>query len=268
MPVTTRKLAQWKEKGERFTVLTAYDYSMAKLVGQAGIKVVLVGDSLGNVIQGQTSTLPVTLEEMIYHCRAVVKALPECLVIADMPFLSCQVSIPEAIRNAGRVMKEAGVQAVKVEGGEEMAETVRAMTRAGIAVMGHIGLRPQSIHQLGGYATQAKDEAGLQQLLADGRALEKAGAFAVVVEKVAPTAAQSITAALTIPVIGCGAGPDCDAQVLVTYDLLGLFADFTPSFVKRYAELGAAAISAMQKFDQDVRAGKFPEKAAAPKEQP
>jgi len=259
MAITTRHLAEWKQKGEHFAVLTAYDYSMAKLVAKANIPVVLVGDSLGQVILGYSSTLPVTLENMIHHTAAVVRGAPECLVVADMPFLSYQVSREEAVRNAGRLIKEGGAQAVKLEGGEDMAEVVAALVRADIAVMGHVGLTPQAVHQLGGYRTQAVDEAGQQKLLADAEALEKAGAFAVVLEKIPAAAAEKVTRTLSIPTIGCGAGPACDGQVLVTYDILGLFGDFKPSFVKRYAELGQAAVDAMAAFRQDVASGAFPE---------
>ncbi len=260
MSITVRHLAEWKAKRERFSMLTAYDYSLAQWVAKAGIPVILVGDSLGQVMLGHSSTLPVTMEDMLRHTAAVVRGAPQCLVIADLPFLSYQISREEAVRNAGRLVQTGGAQGVKLEGGEDMADTVAAIIRADIPVMGHVGLTPQAVHQLGGYQTQATDEAGERQLLADARALEAAGVFAVVLEKVPARAAAQVTAALSIPTIGCGAGPDCDGQVLVTHDILGLFGDFTPPFAKRYAELGQAAAEAMKAFDQDVQSGRFPAK--------
>lgn len=263
MNITVRSLQQWKRARQPFTMLTAYDYSFAQWVAKANIPVILVGDSLGQVMLGYPSTLPVTMDEMVHHTRAVAKAAPQCLIVADLPFLSYQVSSEEAVRNAGRLLKEAGAHAVKLEGGQDMAGVVAALVRADIAVMGHVGLTPQAVHQLGGYHTQAADAAGQRQLLADAKAVEAAGAFAVVLEKVPPAAAQRVTRALKVPTIGCGSGPHCDGQVLVTYDLLGLFGDFTPPFVKRYAELGAAAVKAMAAFDADVRQGRWV--APAPK---
>lgn len=261
--ITLRQLAHWKATGQKFAVLTAYDYTFAKLVAAAGVPVILVGDSLGQVMLGYPSTQPVTLEEMIHHTRAVMRGAGTTLVVADMPFMSYQVSVEDALRNAGRLVKEGGAQAVKLEGGADFAEVIRAIVRAGIPVMAHIGLRPQSVHQYG-YRTQATDAAGRRQLLLDAKAVEKAGAFAVVVEKAEASATGAVTRALHIPVIGCGSGPDCDAQVLVTYDVLGLFPDFTPSFVKQYARLGDAARIALSAFDADVRTGKFPAKTPAP----
>jgi 3-methyl-2-oxobutanoate hydroxymethyltransferase len=258
MGITIRHLSDWKKKGERFSMLTAYDYSLARLVAKAGIPAILVGDSLGQVVLGYKSTLPVTIDEMVHHTAAVVRGAPECLVVADMPFLSYQVSSAEAVRNAGRLIKKGGAQAVKIEGGEDMAEVVAALVRADIAVMGHVGLTPQAVHQLGGYRTQAVDAAGQQKLLADAQAIEKAGAFAIVLEKIPAEAAAKVTQALSIPTIGIGAGPACDGQVLVSYDLLGLFEDYKPSFVKRYAELGRTAVEAMAAFNDEVRAGAFP----------
>jgi 3-methyl-2-oxobutanoate hydroxymethyltransferase len=260
MGTTIRHLQQWKAAGEKFVMLTAYDYSLARWVAKAGIPVVLVGDSLGNVMLGYPTTLPVTMDDMVRATAAVVRGAPDCLVVADMPFLSYQVSAEEAVRNAGRLLKEGGAQAVKLEGGRDMAPVIAALARADIAVMGHIGLTPQAVHQLGGFRTQAADEAGRRRLLADARAVAAAGAFAVVIEKVPESAAQAVTRTLPIPTISCGAGPHCDGQVLVTHDLLGLFGDFTPPFVKRYAQLGEAAVGAMAAFAADVKAGKFPEK--------
>ncbi len=260
MSTTTRHLAEWKAKGERFTLLTAYDYSLAKLVAEAEVPVILVGDSLGQVMLGYSSTLPVTMDDMVRHTAAVARGAPGCLIVADMPFLSYQVSVEEAIRNAGRLIKAGGAHSVKLEGGEDMAEVIAALVRADIAVMGHVGLTPQAVHQLGGYRTQAVDSAGQEKLLADAQAVEKAGAFAVVLEKVPATVAAQVTKTLRIPTIGCGAGPYCDGQVLVTHDILGLFGDYKPSFVKQYAQLGKAAVDAMAAFRQEVKNGVFPEK--------
>lgn len=260
--VTIRHLAQWKQAGQRFAMLTAYDYSMAKWLAQAGVQVLLVGDSLGNVILGYPDTLPVTMEDMVRHTAAVVRGSQDGLVIADMPFLSYQVAVEEAVRNAGRLVKEAGAQAVKLEGGSEMADAIRAIVRAGIPVMAHLGLTPQSIHQLGGHRTQAADEAGRRRLLKDALAVEAAGAFAVVLEKVPEAAAVQVTRRLSIPTVGCGS-PACDGQVLVTHDILGLYPDFTPSFVKPYAELGKATMAAARAFAEDVRKGALPERPAA-----
>jgi 3-methyl-2-oxobutanoate hydroxymethyltransferase len=261
--LTPQQLAHWKATGQKFAVLTAGDYTMAKLIAAAGVPVILVGDSLGQVMLGYPSTQPVTMEEMIHHTRAVVRGAGAALVVADLPFMSYQVSVEEAVRNAGRLVKEGGAHAVKLEGGADFSEVIRAIVRAGIPVMGHIGLRPQSVLQQGGYRTQGADAAGRKQLLADGRAVEKAGAFAVVLEKTEAATAGALTRALPIPVIGIGAGPHCDGQVLVTYDVLGLFPDFTPPFVKQYARLGDVAKVALVAFDADVRLGKFPEKSPA-----
>ena len=261
--ITLRQLSHWKSTGQKFAVLTAYDYTFAKIVSAAGVPVILVGDSLGHVILGYSSTQPVTMEDMLHHTRAVVRGAGGALVVADMPFMSYQVSVEEAVRNAGRLAKEGGAHAVKVEGGADLADVVRGIVRAGIPVMGHIGLRPQSVHLQGGYRTQGVDAAGRKQILADARAVEKAGAFAVVIEKTDAATAGAVTRALRIPVIGCGSGPACDAQVLVTYDVLGLFPDFTPPFVKQYARLGDAAKIALAAFDADVRTGKFPGKPPA-----
>lgn len=268
MAVTIRHLAQWKQAGEKFTMLTAYDYSLARLVAQAGIPVILVGDSLGQVILGHRTTLPVTVDDIIHHSAAVVRGAPEALVVADMPFGSYQVSQEEAVRNAVRLIRESGAQAVKLEGGEDMAPVIAAISRADIAVMAHIGLTPQAVHRLGGYRTQAVDPAGLQQLLADAQAVAQAGAFAMVIEKVPDAAAADVTRSVGIPTISCGSGPDCDGQVLVTYDLLGLFGDFTPPFAKRYADLGKAAVQAMTRFAADVRGRRFPPAAATAERKP
>lgn len=260
MKITVNHLQLWKKQNEKFTVLTAYDYTMAKLVSQANIPVILVGDSLGQVMLGYSTTLPVTMDEMLHHTAAVSRGAKDCLIVADMPFMSYQTSVQTAVQNAGRFIKEAGAHAVKLEGGSEMAEVVAAITRAGIPVMGHLGLRPQAINRLGSYATQAVTPDEIKQLLADAKAVEAAGAFSIVFEKIAPQAASKVTKALTIPTIGIGAGSACDGQVLVSYDLLGLFTDYVPPFVKQYANLGQTAVAAMQQFDKDVKNGCFPEK--------
>lgn len=260
--VTVRDLQRWKAAGRKFTMLTAYDYSMARWLSAAGIPVMLVGDSLGNVILGHKTTLPVTLDDILRATAAVVRGAGEAMVVADMPFLSYQISIPEAVRNAGRLIQEGGAQAVKLEGGRDMAEVIAALVRADIAVMGHVGLTPQAVHQVGGHPTQAADAAGRRRLLADARAVEAAGAFSVVIEKTAPAAAAAVTRALRIPTIGCGSGPDCDGQVLVTHDVLGMFGDYLPPFAKRYANLGVTAVGALMAFAADVSAGKFPERKA------
>ncbi len=259
MAITVLHLRQWKATREKFVVLTVYDYAMAKLAVQAGVPVLLVGDSLGQVILGYKSTLPVTMEDIIRHTAAVTRGAPEALVVADMPFMSYQVSVSEAVANAGRLLKETGAQAVKLEGGEPMADVIRAIVRAGIPVMAHIGLTPQAVNQLGGYKTQATDSAGERRLLADAKAVEEAGAFALVLEKIPDQVAVKVTRALSIPTVGIGAGPACDGQVLVSYDLLGLFGDYVPPFVKRYAQLGEAAKDAMGRFVEDVKKGKFPQ---------
>jgi 3-methyl-2-oxobutanoate hydroxymethyltransferase len=214
---------------------------------------------------GYRNTLPVTMDDMVRAAAAVVRGAPECLVVADMPFLSYQVSAEDAIRNAGRLIKETGAHAVKLEGGRDMAPVIAALTHADIAVMGHIGLTPQALHQFGGHRTQAVNEAGRRQLLADARAVTAAGAFAMVIEKVPDDAARAVTRAVPIPTISCGAGPYCDGQVLVTYDLLGLYGDFTPPFVKQYAHLGDAAVVAMTAYAADVKAGKEPAAKAGKK---
>ncbi len=259
MAVTVRHLQQWKAAQEKFTVLTVYDYAFAKLMAQAQVPVLLVGDSLGQVVLGFNSTLPVTMEDMLRHTGAVTRGAPEALVVADLPFMSYQVCVHEAVTNAGRLLKEGGAQAVKLEGGQDMAEVIRAIVRAGIPVMGHIGLTPQAVNQLGGYKTQATDSAGERRLLADAKAVEEAGAFAVVLEKIPDQVAAKVTKALSIPTIGIGAGPACDGQVLVSYDLLGLFSDYVPPFVKQYAQLGETTKEAVSRFVNDVKKGLFPQ---------
>lgn len=249
-----------KAEGNKITMLTAYDYPTAQIVDQAGIDLILVGDSLGNVVQGVANTLPVTMDEMIYHAKMVSRAAQSAMVVGDMPFLSYQTHRAEAIRNAGRFLKEAGCEVVKLEGGSKMAETIRAIVDAGIPVMAHIGLTPQYVHMLGGFKVQGKDEAARQKLLADARAVQDAGAFSVVVEAVPSALGREITALLRIPTIGIGAGPDCDGQVLVLHDILGLFDRFTPKFVKKYANLKEQALKAVTEFKKEVENGSFPSK--------
>ena len=259
MPKTTiLDIYKKKAEGKKITMLTAYDYPTAQIVDQAGIDMILVGDSLGNVVQGVSNTLPVTMDEMIYHTKMVARAAQTAMVVGDMPFLSYQTHKAEAIRNAGRFLKEANAEAVKLEGGSQVAETVRAIVDAGIPVMAHIGLTPQSVHMLGGFKVQGRDEAAREKILADARAVQDAGAFSVVLEAIPLSLARDIQKVLHIPTIGIGAGPDCDGQVLVIHDLLGLFERFTPKFVKKYANLREEALKAVREYRQDVEAGRFP----------
>ncbi len=256
--VTTRTLMKYKRTGRKIVMVTAYDYPLAKYADEVGIDVLLVGDSLGMVVQGQDSTLPVTLEDIIYHSKIVARAAKRALVVADMPFLSYQVSVEDAVRNCGRVMKETGVQAVKVEGGEEVVEVVEALTRWGIPVMGHIGLTPQKIHRYGGYRIQGRTESERARLLKEAKMLEEAGIFSLVLEAVPYELAKEITESLSVPTIGIGAGPYTDGQVLVIHDLLGFYEEIQPRFVKRYAELAKIIREALQAFQQEVLEGKFP----------
>lgn len=257
--ISKSDILQKKQNRTPITMLTAYDYSMAKLLDENEIDMFLVGDSLGNVILGHESTLPVTMEDMIHHTKTVVRAAKHAMVVVDMPFLSYQVSVEEAVRNAGRLMKESGAHAVKLEGGIEMAETIRAICRAGIPVVGHIGLTPQSIHQLGGFKVQGKEAAAAQKLLDDAKALEEAGAFVIVLECVPTKLAAKVTASLTrAATIGIGAGADCDGQVLVINDMLGMNCDFKPKFVKRFADLHTIITDAVQAYKQEVEARTFP----------
>ena len=255
-------LAVMKKRGQRIVMLTAYDATMAKIFDRAGIDILLVGDSLGQVILGLDTTVPVTLDAVIHHTRAVAGSSQRALVVADMPFLSYQVSTAQAMRNAARLFQEGGTSAVKLEGGSEIADTVRRLTRAGLPVMGHLGLTPQHVHRLGGMRRQARNDDAIQRLLDDALALEDAGAFALVLEAIPATVARTITLKLRIPTIGIGAGPDCDGQVLVSYDLLGLFDSFVPSFVKRYAQLGDTIGKAVTEYAHDVRRGAFPKAPA------
>ena len=239
-------------------MLTAYDFPTAQIVDQAGIDMILVGDSLGMVVQGMMSTLPVTMDEMLYHTKLVSRAAASAMVVGDMPFLSYQTSRADAVSNAGRFLKEADAEAVKLEGGTQMADAIRAIVEAGIPVMAHIGLTPQYVHMLGGFKVQGKGEAAREKILADARAVQDAGAFSVVLEAMPSSLAKEIQALLHIPTIGIGAGPDCDGQILVIHDILGLFDRFTPKFVKKYANLKELALSAVKEYKQDVEGGKFP----------
>jgi 3-methyl-2-oxobutanoate hydroxymethyltransferase len=255
--ITVRTLAARKRRGERITMLTAYDFAFARIFDAAGIDVLLVGDSLGNVVQGHETTLPVTLDEVVYHTRLVSRGARRALVVGDMPFGSYQVSDEDAVRNAIRLVKEGGAQAVKLEGGVSVAETVARIARAEVPVMGHVGLTPQAVHRMGGFRVQGRSDGERARVLADAQAVEEAGAFAVVLEGMPVDLAADITRKLTIPTIGIGAGPACDGQVLVLHDMLGLN-DWTPSFVKQYADLGAAAARAARAFAEEVAGGKFP----------
>lgn len=247
-----------KAKGEKLTMLTAYDYSTAKLVDGAGINAILVGDSLGNVVLGYPDTISVTMEDMIHHSVAVSRGIKDTLLICDMPFMSYQTSVYDAVVNAGRLMKEGRAHAVKLEGGQEMEETIRAIVNASIPVCAHIGLTPQSINAFGGFKVQGKGEEAAQKLLDDARAVERAGAFAVVLECVPAALAKKVSEEIFIPTIGIGAGADCDGQVLVYQDMLGMFTDFKPKFVKHYANVGEIMTEAFKAYDAEVKAGVFP----------
>ena len=256
--VTVRSLAQRKAKQQRITMLTAYDFTFARIFDQAGIDLLLVGDSLGNVVQGAETTLPVTLDEVLYHTRLVVRGASRSLVVGDMPFGSFQVSPEDAVRNAIRFVKEAGAQAIKLEGGVAMAETIRRIVGAQIPVMGHVGLTPQSVHHFGGFRVQGRGDVGRMRVIEDALAVQEAGAFAVVLEGIPADLGREVTERLSIPTIGIGAGVDCDGQVLVMHDLLGLN-DGSPSFVKQYANLGAVASTAARAYADEVRHRKFPD---------
>ena len=258
MRVTINEIKEMKSKQEKIVMLTAYDYSTAKLVDEAGIPLILVGDSLGMVMLGYESTIPVTMDEMIHHTKAVVRGTKQALVIGDMPFMTYHTSISDALRNAARFIQEGGAQAVKLEGGVTVAETVKRIVECGIPVMGHIGLTPQSIHQLGGHKVQGKTPEAAERLLKDARALEQAGAFAVVLELVPAPLSKLITQKLSIPTIGIGAGLECDGQIQVISDLLGLFSDFVPKHAKQYAKLAGTIRAALADYIAEVKAGKFP----------
>ncbi len=251
-------LKEKKRRGEKIAMLTAYDAAMAHLLDRAGIDVLLVGDSLGMVVLGYETTIPVTLDAMVHHTSAVARGTSRALVVADMPFLTYQVSVAEAVRNAGRLIQEGGAAAVKIEGGEPVLDVARRLVEIGIPVMGHLGLVPQSVHQLGGFRQQARVERDAEKLIADARALEQAGAFSIVLESIPAEVARAVTSTLEIPTIGIGAGPHCDGQVLVSYDAFGLFDGPVPPFVKQYARLGEQITAAAKSYAEEVREGVFP----------
>lgn len=258
MKHTVATFKKAKTEGRKLSMLTAYDYSTARLMDEAGIHGILVGDSLGNVILGYGDTVSVTMEDMIHHGAAVSRGVKNALLVVDMPFLSYQTSAYDAVVNAGRLMKEGRAHAVKLEGGREMVPQIRAIVQAGIPVMGHLGLTPQAIHALGGYKVQGKDEAAARKLLEDAKALEEAGVFAIVLECVPSALAGLITETVSVPTIGIGAGAGCDGQILVYQDMLGMFSDFTPKFVRRYGEVGEAMKAAFASYIEDVGQGTFP----------
>lgn len=259
--VTIQILKQMKQQSEKIAVVTAYDATFSRLFDEAGVDVLLVGDSLGMVVQGHETTLPVTLDDMIYHCRAVARGAERAHVVGDMPFMSYQASIEQALINAGRLMKEGGCHSIKLEGGAAHADLVARLVGAGIPVMGHIGLTPQSVHQLSGFKVQGRERGGRERLVADALSLEKSGAYAIVLEAIPAEIARAITKAVSVPTIGIGAGAACDGQVLVSYDLLGMNESFKPRFVRRFATLGATIQSAVTAYVQEVRAGTFPSDA-------
>jgi 3-methyl-2-oxobutanoate hydroxymethyltransferase len=255
---TTTTLIEMKVQGEKIAALTAYDYILATILDEIGIDLILVGDSLGTVFAGYETTVQVTLDQMLYHTKIVSQQVKNALVVGDMPFMSFQISPDEAVRNAGRFLQEAGAEAVKLEGGEEIAPTVRRIVNAGIPVMGHLGLLPQSVHKYGGYAVRARESKEAEKLRQDAKILEECGAFSIVLEKIPHQLARQVSQSLSIPTIGIGAGPDCDGQILVTPDMLGLFERFHPPFVRRYAELNKEMKQACTAYLQDVRTEKFP----------
>ena len=259
--ITAPAIVALKRKGEPISVVTAYDFPTARYADQAGIEILLVGDSVGTVMLGYESTLPVTMEDMLHHVRAVTRAKPSALVVGDMPFMSYQVSTEQAVQNAGRLVQEGGADAIKLEGGARVAEAVQRIVEAGIPVMGHLGLTPQCVLAFGGYKVQARGEADQERLLADAKALERAGCFSLVLEGIPARLGAAVTRELQIPTIGIGAGVQCDGQVLVTHDLLGLFHGHQPKFVRRYAELGTATREAFARYVADVKARRFPSDA-------
>jgi len=259
MPKTTiQDFLKKKLEKKKITMLTAYDYPFAQIVDEAGIDAILVGDSLGMVVQGLENTLPVTMDEMIYHTKMVSRAVKNAMVIGDMPFMSYQASVEDAVRNAGRFLKEAGAEAIKIEGGAEVAEHIKAIAKSDIPVMAHIGLTPQSIHRMGGYKVQGKTEEAQKKMIEEAHIAEDAGAFALLLEAIPMNLAKKITEELSIPTIGIGAGPFCDGQVLVLHDVIGLFDRFVPKFVKRYANLKEEALKAIKAYKEDIEKGAFP----------
>ncbi len=258
--ITTKTVIDMKRNGEKITMLTGYDYLVAQLLDQVGIEIILVGDSLSNVVQGNVTTLPVTLDDMIYHAHAVKRAVKNALIVVDMPFMSYQNNEEEAVRNAGRIMKEVGAGAVKLEGGAYIAQTIRHLVQIGIPVMGHLGLTPQSINKFGTYEVRATEKREADQLLRDAKVLADAGVFAIVLEKIPTALAKRVTQSIPVPTIGIGAGSHCDGQVLVVYDMLGLTEEFKPRFVRRYAELAETMRGAFRQYIGDVKAKRFPSK--------
>jgi 3-methyl-2-oxobutanoate hydroxymethyltransferase len=256
--VTVPGIVKMKQQGKKITCLTAYDYSLARILDEAGVDVLLVGDSVASVVQGQPNTLAVTMDEMIYHTRIVARGRKRALVVGDMPFLSFQIGREQALRNAGRFLQEAGAEAIKLEGGVAMSDTIAAIVNAGIPVMGHVGLTPQSVHRFGGYKVQGREKGQHETIVRDAVAVQEAGAFAIVLEGIPTSLAKEITERVTIPTIGIGAGIYCDGQVLVLHDMLGLFDDFTPKFVKRYADIKDSMAAAVKIFIDEVRQRKFP----------
>jgi len=256
--ITIQDLIKKKAEKKKITMLTAYDYPFAKIVDEAGIDAIIVGDSVGMVVQGLDNTLPVTMDEMIYHTKIVSRAVKNAMVIGDLPFMSYQTGIQEAVKNAGRFLKEAGATAVKIEGGIEVADHIRSLTKSDIPVMAHIGLTPQSIHRMGGYKVQGKTEASAKRLMEEARGAEDAGAFSLLLEAIPSGLAARITKELSIPTIGIGAGPHCDGQVLVLHDVLGLFERFLPKFAKQYANLKEEGIHAIRLYKEEVEKGVFP----------
>jgi len=256
--ITTQRLIEMKRKGEKISMLTAYDYSMANIIDAAGIDVVLVGDSASNVMAGNATTIPITLDQIIYHGQSVRKAVKRALLCVDMPFGSYQINADEAVRSAVRIMKETGADAVKLEGGLEIKESVRRIVAAGIPVMGHLGLTPQSVHQFGGFGVRAKETAEAQRLMDDAKLLESLGCFAVVLEKIPAELGRKVACELTIPLIGIGAGPYVDGQVLVMQDMLGINKDFSPKFLRRYAALYDVIKAAVEEYSRDVKSGDYP----------
>jgi 3-methyl-2-oxobutanoate hydroxymethyltransferase len=256
--VTVPEIIQKKQRGEKITMLTAYDFPMASILSKAGVDMLLVGDSAGMVVAGDPNSLSVTMEQMIYHTRAVANARPRSLIVGDMPFMSYQLSPQQAAENAGRFVSEGKAESVKLEGGAEFVKEIEAIIKCGVPVMGHLGLTPQSIHKLGGFKVQGRDEAAARKLVDDAVAIEQAGAFSIVLEAVPADVAGKITESLTIPTIGIGAGARCDGQVLVTQDLLGLFERFVPKFVKRYAHLAPLVEEAVKTYIDEVKNGRFP----------
>lgn len=256
--VTTQTVVEMKHRGEKISMLTAYDFTMAKILDQAGVDVLLVGDSASNVMAGHDTTVPITLDQMIYHTQCVVRGVDRALVVADLPFMSYQVTAKEALISAGRMMKEAGAHAVKMEGGKTIADSVRQIVDAGIPVMGHLGLTPQSIYKFGTYKVRAQEEAEAETLMQDAKLLEEAGCFGIVLEKIPAKLAEKVSAELSIPTIGIGAGAGCDGQVLVVHDMLGMNKDFNPRFLRRYADLDSIMTEAVQHYVSDVKSRDFP----------